>query len=822
MYGMRVGEDAMNVPKELSGRFVVGEKLAERPNCFIFRGEDKDLGNRPVAIKIFVDRPGGRKEWIESFEKEVGVLRLASHSCLVPIISGGCEDDYLYIAMELLDGMTMRDYLKARQSPVDCDLAVEFITCLADGLAEIHEKGGFHGHIDSRAVLFKGSELRLAGYFPHVIDEIQKSVTSQGRFTNDPAYVAPEQITGEGSIDGRADIFALSVLLYEMVTGVKPFVAENPMQLAMLRLTKQPESPRKKNPNIPPLLDAAILKGLARIPAQRFATVTEFVDALTGGKQPSKNPLLDALGQEAAPILGTQTIPVSMSTDAIKHILMEHESKVRSEKIAKIMGKPAEAPESAPPPESPKEKDISVVSTSMGMKAQPVAAGSLVVTSGPEYGKKVPLERAQAMIGSDGGCDLVLTGKGVSPRFAIVVRREDRYFVGALSAAPVVVNGKELESSQEAPLSRGDILTVGPHQVRFVAPGEVFTLQEKVADRVIDRPPSRLPKLLATAAVTLVIICGGLFYAYQQNLVLKQEQAKQVGDKKRKERVELVAKLRKEGDELFQKGALVEPVDANATKRFQQILELDPEDTYAKRRLSDINDRIKAVAEQEEHRRQFADRVNKLLSDGDRLFKAGAYVSPQGSSARDAYQEVLKLDTGNDRAQKQLAEINRILNDLTGELNRLMVQAKENIEKRQYIAPPGENAKEQIDRILALDPTNAEAKDLILDMAARSLVEGDIAKKQKKPDEMRRAYLTAQALGVDPNNIKRKLEGIKTIEQSTSSIVIVESTQNNVKQDARYLNMADIDQHISALAVRNYLGMNEIDRRVFEVQRGSR
>lgn len=818
----------MNVPQELGGRFVVGEKIAERPSCIVYRGADKELGNRPVAIKVFVDRPGDRPEWVEAFERETSALRLASHSCLVPIINGGCEGGYFYIAMELLEGMTMRDYLKARQTPMDGDLAVEFVSFLAAGLQEIHEKGVYHGHIDSRAVLFKGSELRLAGYYPPVIDQIQKGMTTQGRLTNDPAYIAPEQISSESGVDGRADIYALSVLLYEMVAGVKPFVAENPMQLAILRLTKQPDSPRKHNPAISPLLDAAILKGLARVPAQRFATVEAYVDAITGGKRPSKNPLLDALGDEAAAFSGTQTIAVSMSTDAIKHILMEHESKIRSEKMAKIIGKPPEpepdtsaaAVTAAAAAANSAEPDTSVASTVMGMKAQPASLGALVVTAGPEYGRRLPLERTQTMIGSDSGCALVLTGKGVPPRYAIIVRRDDAFFVGALSGTPVVVNGKDLPGSEEARLARGDTLSVGEHQIRFIAPGEVFTLQEKVADRVIDRPQSRLPRLLATAAVTLVLICGGLFYTYQQNLTARQNQLRAAGEKKKRERGELIAQLRKEGDDLFQKGSLVEPIDANATKRFQQILELDPEDTYAKRRLAEITDRIKAMAELDERRKQSADKIQKLLSDGARLFKAGAYVSPQGASARDAYQEALRLDPGNATAQQQLAEINRVLNDLTGELSRLMEGAKANIEERHYIEPADDNARSKIDRILSLDPANAEAKGWIIEMAARSLVEGDIAKKLKKPEEMRRAYLTAQSLGVDPAIIKRKLEGIKTIEQSTSSIVIVESSQgNSTKQDSRYLNMNDIDQRISALTARNYRGMNDVDRRVYEVQR---
>ncbi len=115
----------MDIPQELAGRFIVGAKLIERPSCVVYRGVDKELGNRAVAIKIFVDIPGERADWIAAFEREVSILRAASHPTLVPIISGGCENGRLYLAMELIEGSTLRDYLKNRETPIDAEIAVE-------------------------------------------------------------------------------------------------------------------------------------------------------------------------------------------------------------------------------------------------------------------------------------------------------------------------------------------------------------------------------------------------------------------------------------------------------------------------------------------------------------------------------------------------------------------------------------------------------------------------------------------------------------------------------------------------------------------------
>ena len=371
-----------DIPKELSGRFIVGDKMVERPSCYVYRGVDKELGDRPVALKIFVDKALGRQEWIDAFDKEIAILRAASHPSLVPIIAGGCDHGWFYIAMELLEGKTLRDYLKENTGPINPDTAIEIVSQLCAGLKEIHEKNGYHGHIDSRAVLFKGEEVRLAGYYPHVMSEMQKTMTSTGRLIVDPAYVSPDQISGGGQIDGRADIYAVSVLLYEMLTGQKPYVADSPMQLAMMRLSKDPEPPRKLNPNVPPLVDAAVIKGLARDRNHRFSTVADFVDAMTGGKKPVKNPLLAAMGaEEGDRLTGTETIAVSMSTDSIKQILQGHEVKHRSARPA------VEATATITWAKAVKG-DLSGVATSTGLKVDNSLKGSFMVTRCDDKGKR--------------------------------------------------------------------------------------------------------------------------------------------------------------------------------------------------------------------------------------------------------------------------------------------------------------------------------------------------------------------------------------------------------------------------------------------------
>jgi serine/threonine protein kinase len=802
------------IPKELNGRFTIEAKIVERPSCIVFRGIDKDLGNRNVAIKVFIDRPLGKSEWIAAFEREISLLRAASHPSLVPIIAGGQASDWLYIVMELIEGKTLRDYLKDRPGPLDCAAAVELTTQICAGLKEIHEKNGFHGHIDSRAVLFKGDEPRLAGYYPHVVSEIQKSVTSSGRLIVDPAYISPDQINGEGSVDGRADIYSVSILLYEMLTGQKPFVADNPMQLAMMRLSKNPEPPRKFNPAVSALVDAAVMKGLARDRNQRFATIGDFVDALTGGKKPVKNPLLGAAGEPSERLGNTETIAVSMSTDSIKHILAAHESK-RAEKAAA----PKDTNAIATATGMKAADDLSGAATVMGLKVDDALKASFIVMNGDNRGKRYLVERPQIMIGSDSGCDICLSGKGVPPRYAIVVQRNGEFFVGPLSSTPVSVNDNTTSGSDEIQLKRGDVVHCGPHQLRYVAPGEVFTLRDAVADRVVDRPPNKLPRVLAVLAIVVTLVCAGVFVMYRQSVEAHQAQARRMADSKRRQQKDLIEHLRMEGDEFFKKGALMDPPDANARKRFEQILEIDSEDMYARRRLSEIDERILALTEQEAKRRQFADRIAKLTEDGKRLFAAGKYITPAGASARDAFQEVLRLDPENENAKKQLAEINRVLNDLVGQINGLLAKAHEYMEAQQYVTPPGENAKETIDRISAIDPNNKDAHDLMIEMAARLLMDGNRFRAELKPDEMKQAYTTAQAIGVDPEYVSKKLQGIDTIKRSKGSIVIIDTSQTkDAKENSRYLSMAEIEQKMNLLQVQGYGSSKDKKQQLYEIK----
>lgn len=798
----------MEIPKEFGGRFHVGERLVERPSCHIYRAVDKTLGDRPVALKIFFDQPNGNAEYIQEFNGFLAKFRTVSHPTLVPIIAGGEAGGWFYFAMELIEGPTLRDYLKSKSGPLDSEAATKIVSQLGGALKELHDHGLLHAHLDTRAIMFKGEDPRLAGYYPPVIEKILKTMTGgAARLLTDPHYIAPEQIQDSTTADHRADIYALAAILYEMVTGQRPFTAPNPLQLAMARLTKDPVPPGKVNSGVPPLLDAAIVKGLARDPKERFASVADFIDAVTGGKKPVMNPLA-AMAEELPERLETQTIAVSMSTDAIKHILQAHDAQKRLD-VEKTVAKETRAEDPAATQTHAAVRQgnlqLDVAATATSLKTDDLLRASFVILNGDDRGKRFAMTKDQVLIGADAGCDICLSGKGAPARYAIVMRRGNDYAAAPLSPKPLSVNGSEVTGVEEVPLTRGDVLDVGPVKLRFVAPGEVFTLHDSVADRVVDRPPSRLPKIITAVAATVVIIVLMLVYAYRQNKESAEALAKRQAAKKAQERKELVETLRREGDELFRAGKLIEPVEANARKRFEQIKELDPDDPYAKRRLAEIEERVRVLAEQEQRRKQFADQVGRLIADGEKYFKSGNYVSPPGANARESYQEALRLDPENEVAKSQLQEITRILGDFLGRVNALLERARELREEGRYVSSDGESAYGQVQQVLALDPQNQQAKSFLIDLAARALIAGDDARKRSDAAGMEKAFYTAQALGINPSFIEKKLEGIDVIRRSQSTAVRVyrgkeeETLYKSFPKDPRFLDLEVIYQQMGRL-----------------------
>ena len=654
----------------LSNRFSVEEEIARRPNCIICKGTDKEL-NTQVAVKFFLDRPRSEERWVRHFKEEVSFLRAVAHPSLVPVIGGDCEDDWLYLLMDFIPGVTLRDLLISKETPLSPEFALNIVSQLGEGLKELHKYALIHGHIDSGAVFFNNGQVRLAGYYPKVIASMQKARPNEGRMLNEPAYIAPEQISGT-QVDSRADIFALSVLLFELLTASLPYQAENPIQMAMLRLTQEPLSPSKINPEVSLLLEAAILKGLAITPQQRFARVDDFLQAIHAKKKISGRGLLTA-------------------ADVVGEKIMSQENAISSDSASLLPG------------------------------GERSSLGTRSVNDAVDIGVELDEEELEAGASTTGD-----TG---------------------MTAA-------------------------------YIKMGVFF------------------------AAVTMVC-CLVVFFAYKTTVRRKIAAAGVKQIKEIEQKKEAIARLKREGEELLKAGQLVEPGAANAKKFFQQVLRLDKDDAEAKQRLAEIEEQLKPVVAPKENKNTEPASEPDFMAEAERLFAARAYISPAGANAREIYKQVLAQQPQNEKARARIAEIDKLVADMSAAISGLLAQARQYQAQGQFVLPRGENAYDVLMKILAIDPANAEANDVLYSMAAQSVLRGDEAKQAADLAQMRRGYLTAQALGVDPEFLKLRMKGVDIIQKSRADVIFVDrqteegKSQTKPSTDKRYLNTEELQKKMS-------------------------
>jgi len=374
----------------------------------------------------------------------------------------------------------------------------------------------------------------------------------------------------------------------------------------------------------------------------------------------------------------------------------------------------------------------------------------------------------------------------------------------------IILNDEEIKGTEESQLSRGDLISVGENKLRFIAPGEVFTLREEVADRVIDRQKSRLPLILGGAALVLSVIFAGIYFTWEGALSDQKAKDAKAAKATKKETQALIAELLREGDKLYKAGSFIEPVGDNALQRFRDVLDLNPNNNYAKRRIADIKERAKSLGEEKRRLAQSAQKINKILADADRYFEAGNYISPRGRNARAVYGKVLELDPKNDRAIRRLAEIELLLGDIVERVETLLQRATGYISLGQYIEPPKESAYALIKEVFKFDPENESAKALLIEMAARSILEGDQEKFNGQPTAMKRAYFRAETIGVDPEFLSDRQKGANLIRKSRASIVIYDrkSGKENASTtpDSKYLNTQKIKRKIASLELKGEAG----------------
>ena len=273
------------------GRYHILEQLGEGGMATVYKAYDTRL-ERDVAVKVIrIDQfaPAVLERILKRFEREAKALARLTHSNIVHVNDYGEQEGVPYLVMDYLPGGTLKQRLG---KPMPWQAAVKLLLPVAEALDYAHSQNIIHRDIKPSNILLTQNDQPMLTDFG--IAKILESgetaeLTGTGMGVGTPEYMAPEQINAR-SVDQRADIYALGVVLYEMVTGRKPFQADTPMAVMIMQARDPLPPPRQFVPDLPESMERMLFKALAKNPEDRYQNMSEFAKALDGLASVSPSP----------------------------------------------------------------------------------------------------------------------------------------------------------------------------------------------------------------------------------------------------------------------------------------------------------------------------------------------------------------------------------------------------------------------------------------------------------------------------------------------------------------------------------------------------
>ena len=264
---------------KVGGRYVIEEQIGEGASAVTYRARDEVLG-RPVALKVLRSRHAGDPEVVARFEREARIAAAISHPNVVAVYDYGSDGGAFFIALQFVSGEDLRSVID-RRGPLDPGEAVRFAGELLAGLGAIHLAGIVHRDIKPSNVLIgRDGVVRLTD-FGVAYEVVADRLTSHGTTVGTAAYMAPEQARG-GELSPATDLYAVGVVLFELLTGRLPFDHDNPMATLLAQIQTPPPLPSEfvAPGSIPARLEAVVLRALEKDPAARFASAAAMSAAL--------------------------------------------------------------------------------------------------------------------------------------------------------------------------------------------------------------------------------------------------------------------------------------------------------------------------------------------------------------------------------------------------------------------------------------------------------------------------------------------------------------------------------------------------------------
>ena len=263
-----------NIGKKLDGRYEITELIGVGGMADVYKATDI-VDNKIVAVKILKKEFAENEEFLRRFRNESKAIALLSHPNIVKVYDVGFSDKIQFIVMEYIDGITLKEYIENEKVLTWKD-SVHFIIQILRALQHAHDRGIVHRDIKPQNImLFTDGTIKVMDF------GIAKFAREEGRTATDQAigtvhYISPEQARGDVT-DEKSDIYSVGVMLYEMLTGQKPFDTDNPVTVAVMHMQNTPERPRAINPDIPAGLEEVILRAMEKDAENRYQTASDMI-----------------------------------------------------------------------------------------------------------------------------------------------------------------------------------------------------------------------------------------------------------------------------------------------------------------------------------------------------------------------------------------------------------------------------------------------------------------------------------------------------------------------------------------------------------------
>ncbi len=252
------------------GRYELHCRIAHGGMSEVYLGYDRRVRRR-VAVKVLY---GSDEPFVRRFEREALAVGTLSHDHILPLYDFGEQRPWYYLVMPFVEGGTLRDYLFKR-GRLTLEEAESFLYQIASALQHAHDHGVIHRDVKPSNILLRpDGHAYLVDFGLAKAKQESESLTHIGAMIGTPEYMAPEQSNGQN--DYRSDIYSLGIILYQMLTGRVPFMAETPVAVSLKHIQTQPVPPGELNPEIPQVVEDVILKALAKDPNNRFQQAKAF------------------------------------------------------------------------------------------------------------------------------------------------------------------------------------------------------------------------------------------------------------------------------------------------------------------------------------------------------------------------------------------------------------------------------------------------------------------------------------------------------------------------------------------------------------------